>query len=449
MKRYFWSSVFLLIAISEASAQYYEFKKVFGGPELEECYNIIETKNDKGFFVAGSTESFGIGEKDFLLIKADSLGQIDWAKAYGSKRKDHGRQVVGLMDGNYAMVGYTEGFHDQFKEILIIKLDKNGKKIWSKSYGLDRNDFATYVQATSDGGMVVLGETINNIGHEKNQDILIFKIDKNGNVQWSRIYGGNNTEYGYGIQETADKGYIISGETNSFGSGDWDFYAIKVNVDGDIEWSKAYGGKNTDYGRFAVQLKDGSYIMGGNSLSFGTTGLDLILIKLDPKGNILWSKSYGGEGTDYMLEIKNIPSGILVGGYTNSFGVKGEDGFVMAVKDDGKINWCKAYGGKKNDYAVSMTTTEDPPQLLIAGTTNTVGAGLDDIYVVRTTLTWSKNTCFSSDIKFSSLSVTPKVTDSKSYFYDLHVIQENVDIEETEVKVSEKDLCNMPVPVQY
>lgn len=412
-----------------------------GGKGLEECYSVAECKSDNGFFLLGSTESFGAGKKDFLLTRSDAEGNLLWARTYGDAGDDHGRQLVHLKDNSYIMAGYSESFDPQFKEILVIKFNETGSVMWSRTYGLDRSDFATYLQPTADGGFVVLGETINNFNHEKNQDILIFKVASSGNVEWSRIYGGNKTEYGYGIKQTSDQGYIISGETNSFGTGNWDYYLLKLKSNGDLEWSNAYGSRNEDYGRFAVQTEDGGYLFAGNSVGFGVTGLDIAMLKLDSKGNLEWAKSLNGAGTDYLLELKSNGNEVLGVGYTNSFGLVGEDAFLMSINlEKAKINWSKAFGGNKNDYAVTLDIMSTG-EVIVAGTTNSDGAGRDDLMVVKVQNKWPKTTCFANDFRFNTTAINPKVTKADTYYFDLHVITDNVDISSQEVLLPVKDLC--------
>jgi hypothetical protein len=416
-----------------------EIRKVIGGEEIEECFSVLETRQHHRFLALGSTESFGAGAKDFLLIKADDEGTVLWAKTYGAKGNDYGRHLAALADGSYIMVGYTESFDPEFKEILAIKFDISGNMIWSKTYGLNKSDFASKVIPTADGGFVIQGEIINMIGHEKNQDILVFKCNKDGHMEWSRIFGGGKTEYGYSVQETSDKGFLISGETNSFGAGDWDFYVTKLNQTGEVQWSRTYGGKNIDYGRFGVELKDGGYMIGGNSLSFGTTGLDIIIVKLNEKGEQVWAKKYSGQHTDYMLEVKNTSDGYAMVGYTNSFGNQVEDAFLLMINNEGITKWSKTFGSKKNDYGVSMAVSDE--FILAAGTTNSVGAGKDDILIIKTPLSWTKDNCSSNDINFATGNVTVSTSPAKTYEFDVHINEENIEIGVQQVDMGEQDLC--------
>lgn len=422
-----------------------EFKKAFGGPQTEELYSLVESRLDSGLFLFGSTDSFGAGENDFLLLKTDRNGKRLWAKTYGAKKEDNGRHLARLSGGEYLMVGYSESFNQSFKEILVVKFTENGKTIWAKTFGLDRSDFAIYVQPTIDGGFIILGETINNINHEKNQDIILIKANKAGNVEWSKIYGGTRTEYVYGIKQTSDSGYIVSGETNSFGAGDWDAMVVKIRSDGEVQWAKTYGGPDADYGRFAVQTSDGNYLLAGNTVGFSSPGIDMFECKLNPNGELIWAKTLSGDGTDYALELKNTPNGVLLAGYSNSSGIAGEDAILVCLNPtDGKILWTKAFGGGKSDYGVTLnlTATSD---ILLGGTTNSEGAGKDDMFIVKVPLHWPRNPCFSTNFKLWEIPIKPKSSDAKIYSIDLHVIYENVLLESKDAPVDEFDLC----PTRY
>jgi hypothetical protein len=119
-----------------------------------------------------------------------------------------------------------------------------------------------------------------------NWDIFLIKTDANGNLQWAKTYGGANIEAGYSVQQTSDGGYIVAGETSSFGAGGSDFFLIKTDANGNIIWAKTYGGTNNDIGRYVQQMSDSGYIVLGYASSFGAGSSDAFLIKTDANGNI-------------------------------------------------------------------------------------------------------------------------------------------------------------------
>jgi hypothetical protein len=227
--------------------------------------------------VAGWTESFGAGLDDIILIKTDANGNVQWAKTYGGISVDRAYSVQQTSDGGYIVAVRTWSFVG----IILIKTDANGDIQWAKTYGYDQ---ASSVQQTSDGGYIVAGVTyLFGAGYI---DLFLIKTDANGNVQWAKTYGGTNNDWARSVQQTSDGGYIVAGETYSFGAGYYDIFLIKTDANGNVQWAKTYGGTSYDYAHSVQQTSDGGYIVAGYTQSFGAGWYDIILIKTDANGNI-------------------------------------------------------------------------------------------------------------------------------------------------------------------
>jgi len=433
------SSLFLSPYLSFAQT---EFQRTYGGMKDDDAYHVIGTP-DKGLLTIGSTLSFGTGKSDIFMVRLDSVGNMEWSKTYGGLENDYGRYIDNTNDGNYIITGYTSSFDKDFKQIFLMKIDPKGEMLWTKTYGLDRSDYATSVKLCKDGGFIILGETINNIGHEKNSDILVIKTDLAGTVEWSKIYGGEKTDYGYSIEMTKEGGYIIGGETNSYGAGEWDFYAININAVGDVIWSKTYGDTQTDFGRFACVSPDGGFLIAGNSYSFNSADLDVCLIKVNNEGDPEWAKSYSGANTDYLLSMIALKDkGYAFTGYSNSFDLSAEDAFLFFVNKDGKVVWGKSYGGKFDDHGVSLSTVADDG-LVIAGRTNSFGTNGGDLYISKTTQKWTRNMCNSSFLRPMVSNIKVK-TGKGSYSFELHANETKVSFSSKTPVCAEQILC-LPV----
>jgi hypothetical protein len=179
------------------------------------------------------------------------------------------------------MAGWTNSFGPSWYDILLIKTDANGNIIWAKTYGGTGADYAYSVQQTSDGGYIVAGETTS-FG-AGSADILLIKTDANGNIIWTKTYGRTSYDLALSVQQTSDSGYIVAG---GIGMGLGDIFLIKTDANGNIIWTKTYGGIGSDYAYSVQQTSDGGYIVAGGTYSFGAGTWDAFLVKTDANGDI-------------------------------------------------------------------------------------------------------------------------------------------------------------------
>jgi len=209
---------------------------------------------------------------------------ITFAKTYGGTSDDMARFVQQTSDGGYIVVGETNSFGEL--DIFLIKTDAKGNVQWAKTYGGIGSEWASSVRQTADGGYIVAGTTTSFSAGES--DIFLIKTDAKGNIQWAKTYGGATDDRAFSVQQTSDGGYIVAGLTSSFGTGDWNIFLIKTDAKGNIQWAKTYGETDTiDRGAFSVQqTSDGGYILAGTTISFGAGEHDIFLIKTNARGNI-------------------------------------------------------------------------------------------------------------------------------------------------------------------
>jgi hypothetical protein len=291
------------------------------------------------------------------------------------------------------------------RDIILIKTDTNGNRIWDKTYDrtndfvtLFANDYAYSVQQTSDGGYIVAGYT--SLGYH---DILLIKTNANGNIQWAKTYRRTLDNYAYSVQQTSDGGYIVAGRTLSSSASSWDVFLIKTDANGNIQWAKTYGGTDWDEASSVQQTSDGGYIVAGLTYSFGVG--DIFLIKTDANGNIIWTKTYGGTNYDYAYSVQQTSDGgYIVAGSTDSFGADSVDILLIKTNANGNIQWAKTYGGTRNDYAYSVQQTSDGGYI-VAGYTNSFGAGGYDIFLIKTDANGDIGSCSMVRIR----NVTPTV----------------------------------------
>jgi len=186
--------------------------------------------------------------------------------------------------------------------------------------------------------------TIQNL--DSTQAALLIKQNQSGSLFQKTIGGGSYYDVSHSIQQTSDGGYIITGETLSFGAGSYDVFVIKLDSSGNLSWAKTIGGTKEDDGYSIQQTSDGGYVITGETFSFGAGERDVFVIKLDSSGNLSWAKTIGGASSDSSFSIQQTSDGgYIITGYTNSFnsfGVGTPDVFVIKLDSSGNIPGCSS-----------------------------------------------------------------------------------------------------------
>jgi len=307
----------------------------FGGSD-EDYGHAVQQTDDGGYIITGYTRSFGAGSADIYLIKTDSNGDTLWTKTFGDSLIDSGKSVQQTSDGGYIITGYTKSFGSGGSDVWLIKTDSNGDSLWTKTFGGIDGDRGNWVQQTTDGGYILTGFRFP-IAYG-DADVWLIKTDSNGDSLWTKTFGGDHDERSYGVQQTTDGGYIITGATESYGNGENDIWLIKTDSNGDSLWTKTFGGSSDDTGYSVQQTTDNGYIIAGWTYSYGNGNLDAWLIKTDSNGDSLWTKTFGGNGWDYGVSIqKTFDGGYIFTGATYSYGNGESDVWLIKTDSDGVV----------------------------------------------------------------------------------------------------------------
>ncbi len=364
------------------------FAKTFGGTN-DEFGAFVQQTADGGYIIIGETESSGAGKEDVYLLKIDSFGNETWGKTFGGTDDDYGQSGQQTADGGYIITGSIKSSGVGSSDVYLLKTDSSGNKTWAKTFGGPNWDSATSVRQTSDGGYIVAGFT-HSFG-AGNADVYLLKTDSSGNKVWAKTFGGADWDCAISVKQATDGGYIIVGWTHSYGSlGQLNLlrsnnvYLIKTDSIGNELWSKAFGGRGTDIGRSVQQTADGGYIVTGSTDSFGAGKEDVYLLKIDSDGNEIWGKSFGGTDGDYGYSVlQTADGGYIITGATKSSGVGSSDVYLLKTDSSGNKTWDKTFGGIDLDSASSVQQTVDGGYI-VAGFTDSSGAGGDDIYLIKT-----------------------------------------------------------------
>ncbi|MBU1750131.1 MAG: PKD domain-containing protein [Chloroflexi bacterium] len=296
-----------------------------------------------------------------------------WGRTYGGDDWDGINSIVGTGDGGYIAAGYTRSFGAGDYDVWILKLDASGVVTWEKAYGGSDHDVANVIQETSDGGFIVAGQTESFGAGMK--DAWVMRLNRDGSVAWQKTYGDDINDYAFSVQETSDGGFIVAGLY--YGSFEYYAWVLKLGSDGSIVWHKTYENCGKDAAYAIQEIDNGQFIVAANNES-GTGGV--WVLKLNGDGTIIWQNHYGTGSYDTAQSIQETSDGgFVIAGYTIA---NGWDAWLMKLTSDGTVVWNKAYGGPDADRAHSFQQTSDGG-FVLAGYTHSFGAGYDDAWVLK------------------------------------------------------------------
>ena len=272
---------------------------------------------------------------------AQQPGDTLWTGIYGGEEPDYGYSIQQTTDGGYITLGKTGSFGAGSADAWLLKTDANGDTLWTRTYGGDEPDYGYSIQQTTDGGYIIAGKT-SSFGADS-IDVWLLKTDADGDTLWTRIYGGSGIDIGYTVQQTTDGGYIIIGETDSFGAGECDVYLVKTDSSGDTLWTRTYGGWGFERSLTGKQTIDGGYIIAARQTSFGPE--NTWLLKTDANGDTLWTRFYGSGGhTSNLYSIQQTTDGgFIVTGGIYWYGRVGTYAWLLKTDADGNTLWTGIY----------------------------------------------------------------------------------------------------------
>lgn len=441
------------------------WEKSYGGTHADYLFDAQPTA-DYGFILAGSSLSNKTGNKtddnqgdlDYWVWKMDEKGDLDWQKSFGGSGFDLLQSIKNTRDGGFILAGTSSsstGFQKKedckgITDFWVVKLDASGGEQWQRTIGGSGQDELLCAFQTKDGGYILGGSSSSNppvisikpdaksIATSKadlfnkseksrgNMDYWIVKLDKQGDIEWQRTYGGQYADVLRSMEQTTDNGYILAGYSNSPISGDktvnnkgiGDFWIIKINDTGEIQWQNTYGAEGDDQPYVIHQTIDEGYIVGGNSNSKNalttmggivSNGTDYWVLKLDPDGEVLWSKTYDFGKVDIMTSlVENKDQTYLIGGYAQSENKRPREGIVgkamnmvnkekdgindyiaLKIDEKGEELWNRTVGSAGEDILRKLVETRDGGYLM-AGTSNSSASkdkngsiGGNDFWVVK------------------------------------------------------------------
>ena len=308
--------------------------------------------------------------------------------------------VSGLPPGTYTLYFGVDTYMDRnvtwdsvyYDTVVVNITEANGYVsptiLWEKTFGGTDHDSGYSVQQTSDGGYIIVGETSSYGAGDF--DVYLIKTDSEGNRMWEKTFGGTKGDHGYSVQQTSDGGYIIVGETSSYGVGYTNVYLIKTNPEGNLVWQKTFGsfdGTGCNSGYSVKQISDGSYVI------VGSNGSDVYLIKVDSQGNLVWEKTFGGTKGDHGCSVQQtLDGGYIIVGKTSSYGAGDFDVYLIKTDSEGNRVWEKTFGGPSWDDGECVQQTSDGGYIIVGQTGWTTPNS--DVYLIKVdsqgNLVWEK-----------------------------------------------------------
>jgi hypothetical protein len=307
-----------------------------------------------------------------------------WSGTYGGVAADGFRQAIPTSDGGFIAVGYTYSFGAGDVDVFVVKTDAGGDTLWMRAYGGTSLDYGHGVCETGGGAFVVAGYTMSyGAGRE---DVYLLKLDAAGDTLWVRTYGGSGLDEARAVCFTSDGYILVAGQSESFGSGPSDVYLLKVDSYGDTVWTRAIGGADSDWAEDVCEMADGCYGLSGTTGSFNNSR-DAYAAKVDPLGNILWQFNYG-DFDDYREDYGTrafalADTGMIATGWrTDQIHLDPcQAGFLRLTAAGGQQSYRK-YSHPYIEYGCSICETADNG-FLICGAAKNASTHKNDLFLVK------------------------------------------------------------------
>ncbi len=403
-------SAVLTFLAAQAQAPFVQWQHTLGSTGTYETGYCIDRTSDSGYVMVcvsdGTNGDFtsNYGYYDIWVVRMTSWGDVVWKKKYGGGFNDFPTFIVQTSDGGYIFSGYTtsndtdvSGLHGA-TDCWVVKLDDTGRIQWQRTYGGSDWEAMSMIRPTADGGYIAIGQSSSVDGDitfsHGFEDIWVLKLSATGAIQWQKSYGGSAEEDGTAIMQTADGGYIMSGNTKSTDGdmsgnhGDMDVWVMKLDDTGAVEWQHCYGGTGVelngshDYPGNIAQTQDGGYMFTcftastDGDITTPLGGNDSWVVKLSASGAIQWQKTLGGTGDDYGYYAGLVPGGGYIianvsestdGDITAPIGQR--DMWIVKLTTGGSIEWQRNYGGTGKDEPFYISAVNDS-SFIMCGLTN-------------------------------------------------------------------------------
>lgn len=355
------------------------FVQVFGGAGIDRGIYVSPT-SDGGYVAIGLSTSFGDGNENIYLVRTDAAGNELWSKTYGGAGTDNGWSVHESGDG-LILAGFTDSIGAGSFDCYLARADAEGVTQWSTTFGGPGSDRCWGVLPLGADGFALVGETAEPNGAE---DCYLIRTDASGNELWSQTFGGDQSDRCFAIT-ASDDGFVLAGQTYSEGAGDRDAWVIGTDASGNELWAHTFGGPESDVAHGVAPTGDGGFVVTGYTTSLAQEADDPYLIKLDAEGNVQWTRVIAMPGIAHTITgEQTTDGGFILGGFT----VLPESGLRSALliktEGTGRLVWSRdilpTTEGESFGYTVRATSDGGA---VLTGHTTVGSAGGPDLLLFK------------------------------------------------------------------
>ena len=355
------------------------FEISYGGRHDDIANDIVATKD--GFIAVGKTGSFGKGQDDIYVVKIDKFGNKKYSLTLGGHANDEATSLVKIEDG-YILAGVTSSYGNGDQSIYLARVRDNGALVWHRAYYSDKDDYykANDIIRISKNNTLVVGyeEHIKFFASETN--IYVNAVDLDGNRNGIKRYGGDKVDEANSVINLPD-GYLIAGFTKTWGHGGKDAYVLKIDKAGKRVWHNAYGFRYDEEIRQIIATSDGGYLGVGFTDSDIKQQKDIYVVKINADGSRAWHYHYGSREDEEGYGVVEDNGGYLIAGYTKDTKSYNSDAYLLKIDYRGNILWHRKYGLDKDDEARAIIKTDDG--YVMAGYTTSLESYSKDMSIIK------------------------------------------------------------------
>ncbi|RIA56570.1 hypothetical protein [Dichotomicrobium thermohalophilum] len=362
----------------EATGAICTWEEVIGGRLDDEAHAVVEMP-DGGYALAGHTRSHGMLDRDAWVLRLDPRGKVVWQQVLGGPMTEKVFGITSTDDGHVVIAGKTYSIGRGGSDALVARFDTNGELLWQKTYGGAQNDGARAIAPLAEGGFVVAGSK----GGEEDDDVWVIALDGNGDKLWDRSHGTSGEDGAVSITQSADGGFAVAGYSQRPGLSNFDNWVIRLDPRGEIIWQRHFARGIFSAGTAISAAPEGGFFVAGISQVRTPRDSKSWVIRLAEDGKTLWKQLSQNAGSNEAWGAAVTPDGGLVVVSAAQYGGLGEsDARLVRFTPDGEIVWSRIIGGRAWERPTAVITTRDGG-ILVTGYTTGRGAGYQDVWVIR------------------------------------------------------------------